>query len=413
MAINAFGDLANSITSYIIPKPLQHEYSFFDHPITAKVVSPQSLQNAFFLWAYRIIASPFILLTFLFDNSVGNLYRLTLSNHSIGKINQKITEQNKQKTIRLIIGGAIALVSFAALTYSLKSAPSYPNDPKNPLDPKVENSLLTSFPILLNLLVLSGSGYAAIQTKSPSVFIWGVAALALWNKNFHSSIGGFFGTSMEVCKNGSAIPAYLYPLRLVNNLTNKFEMHSNLGILFPLSIGLPALIGKIGEYWSAQAAPAAAPAAPAAAPAAPAAAPAPAEDTGKASWLTTAKKGSAALISIALLLGVDKLTAMIPFIRTSLFNLSGHALIITPFNRIADYMTNLAEGKSEKTRNWTYSLSAIYAIANATLIYNTIISCHTGPEIILGFGAACGAGYLINKGLRQIHLIDAPKKEKD
>jgi Leucine-rich repeat (LRR) protein len=105
--------------SYFFPTPvIEKKYSFFDLPITTTIASPKALQNPFFLWAYRIICSPFLFSTFLFDSTLANGYRLLFSNRSIEKIHHQKQKELQTRRINILFSlSAFTLTTVLSIYY--------------------------------------------------------------------------------------------------------------------------------------------------------------------------------------------------------------------------------------------------------------------------------------------------------
>jgi hypothetical protein len=112
------------MTSIMWSPACKEKYSFTNIPLTTTVVSPQSLKNPYLLWPYRIVASPFFLLTLLFDTTIANGYRLLITNRSIEHINTQMQKEHLQKAKWIKICTAIGLVSIG-LFLSYKYRPSF------------------------------------------------------------------------------------------------------------------------------------------------------------------------------------------------------------------------------------------------------------------------------------------------
>lgn len=432
--MDALNTVRNFFAAHAEQQPLHDTYSLTTLPLTAKVLSPKCLTNPFFLWAYRIISSPFILVTFLFDGTVGNLYRLILGNHLITFHDDKVVQEDqlrKNNQILIVAGAVAAAAMIMTACYYLSQFPN-----KDIPDPNIEHSIFTSYPFFINGIVFLGSACKAIEKKSPSYFIIGMSILALVNKTFYSPIG-FMGTcTANVCSASSNLPLFLRPISL---LTHFFEMHTSyFGILAPLSISFPAIFGKIGEwagYYKPEVDKAKADKAAEAAKEAKAAPPAPTPLWRRVvSWIPggetyvlspidsitapdsmigrvkTAVSESWKIVSLVfgrfhkllVPLWVGKIITWIP-IPSCIFRFSEQILVLAPFNRTADHFTKSVEKTYDdlRIRVATYALSAIYAIANATLMYNTITSCHTGLEVILSFATAWGVSFGVDLAIKK------------
>ncbi len=406
-AIAKLNQAVHFLTDFTAPQ-LQPNYTLTSLPLTARVLSPKCLKNPFFLWAHRIVSLPFLLVTFLLDSTLGNLYRLTFSNHQINILNQKLVQENQQKNIHRIykVAGAIAL--FMIAYYCLKNTATPPGDDG------VVHSIFTSHPNLINGAVFLGSAGLAITNRSPSYFVGGMTFLALWNKHLTSPFSFYLPipTSIPnsipnllnlwedkkaICRTASVLHPLLRPL---NHLTHSFEMKSSLGILFPLAISFPMIFKKIGEwagFWKPTT-----PADPAAQDAKP-----------------TSQKQSDSLIPSVSSFVRCSIQSLLPLLMNKtiastltlwdLLKVSGHTLVLIPFNQIADNLTQSVEKKETSIRVATYALSAFYAIANAALMYNTVTSCHTGFEIILSLGCALSTQWAISKGLEMIPFLNEKK----
>ena len=497
-AIDKLNQAVHFLTDSTAQQPLQTNYTLTSLPLAARVLSPKCLKNSFFLWSYRIISLPFLLLALAADSTLGNLYRLTLGNYLINTLNQKTIRENQQKSIRrmYIAAGAVALFTLVTLaaSFCLKSAPIDHNDfvpPNPPVLPNPPDGGKYSIPPYLikgainGVAFLSVAYFAAWKSQSPSsFFITAMSVLALVNKSFFSPFG-FLGTCTEkACSEASFLPSFLRPVSL---LTHFFEMNMPFyGILVPTLISVPMIIGKMGGWFGSHITPAApsTTATPAREPQVPgqattAAPPSPVKtalfsalqgcrwfvsripgSSSLASGASSLTSGGRSLISqggllvsngcrfvsripgrsslasgvssfisgsrflipfgSSLISGVysliaggisgarflasesaralpffwaNKLISMIPF-----FHIPGELLLLIPFNRIADNLTNSVEETKPLTRYTTYTLSAIYALANTTLIMSNVIMCRTGLEVIAG-GAV---GYYLKKNIDEV-----------